>query len=181
NIITLRVPVTKLDTTLKSMAPLVDFLDYRTIKAENVSFNIFADLLEQQRIASHNARMGKHIDNSKTTKMNDITNAEDNITNNEAEADNVKVGIFRREDSIKYSVVTMYIYQRQTFRRVLIPNDKNIAAYEPSFGHKFISAIEDGWGALLSLIIGLTQIWSVLLILALIAYVAYRFYKRKKG
>jgi hypothetical protein len=181
NTITLRVPVTKLDTTLKSMAPLVDFLDYRTIKAENVSFSIFADMLEQQLMAQHNERMGKHVDNSKTTKLNDITAAEDNITNYGEEANRVKVDIFRREDSIKYSVVTMYIYQRQTFRRVLIPNDKNIAAYEPSFGHKFISAIEDGWGALLSLIIGLTQIWSVLLILALVAYFAYLFYKKRKG
>ncbi len=173
NTITLRVPVAKLDTTLKCIAPLVDFLDYRTIKTDNVSFDIFSNLLEQQRMFRHNARLSKDVDNTKAKKLSDVTDAEDNITASEADADNIKVDIFRREDSIEYSVVTMYIYQRQSFKRVLIPNDKNISAYEPSFGHKLVTAIKYGWSSLLSLILGLIEIWWVLILLGLIFYLVY--------
>ena len=181
NTITLRVPSAKLDTTLKCIAPLVDFLNYRTIKANNVSFDIFGNLLEQERIARHNARLSKEVDNTKTHKLSDVTDAENDMLAKEAESDNVKVDIFKREDSIKYSVVTMFIYQRQSFRRVLIPNDKNITAYEPGFGHKFVAAIKYGWIALLDIILGLTQVWAILLLIGLAIYIAYhRWFKRPK-
>jgi hypothetical protein len=181
NTITLRVPSTNLDTTLKCMAPLVDFFDYRTIKARNVSFDIFSNMLEQQRIARHNARLSKEVDNSKTKKLSDVTDAENDMLQKEAESDNVKVDIFRRDDSIKYSVVTMSIYQRQTFKRVLIANDKNIDAYEPGFGQKFVVAIKYGWTAILELILGLAQVWGVLLIITIVIYATYRrWFKRPK-
>jgi len=174
NTMTLRVPHTNLDTTLKCMAPLVDYLNYRVIKANNVSFDIFSNLLAEMRMEKHNERLGKEISSTKTKSLAEVTNAENDITGKEAEEDNIKMDIMRREDSIKYSVITLNIYQRQSFRRTLIPNDKNIDAYQPGFGQKFVAGIKSGWNMLTGLILFLTQIWSILLIMAVVIYFVYK-------
>ena len=49
NEITIRVPNTKLDTTLKDIAKTVDNLNFRVIKAEDVSLQILANRLSQTR------------------------------------------------------------------------------------------------------------------------------------
>lgn len=174
NTMTLRVPHTNLDTTLKCMAPLVDFFNYRIIKANNVSFDIFSNLLAEMRMEKHNERLGREVSSTKNKSLAEVTNAENDITSKEAEEDNIKVDIMRREDSIKYSVITLNIYQRQSFKRTLIANDKNIDAYQPGFGQKFVASIKSGWNMLTGFILFLTQMWSILLILGVVGYFVYR-------
>ena len=53
NDIVIRVPNQQLDTTLKSIATLIGFIDYRVIKAEDVTLNELSNTLTQKRTTQH--------------------------------------------------------------------------------------------------------------------------------
>ncbi len=175
NTIVMRVPNSELDTTLKCIAPLVDFMDYRYIKANNVSLKLFAKRLEQDRLERHNARLAKQVDNTKTKKLSDVTDAENDMLAKDEMKDNAMLDNLRTEDSIKYSAITIYLYQRQSLKRELIANDKNINAYEPGFGYKFVSAIKFGWNIIVQLVLFFANIWTLILLLVLGVYLYYKY------
>src|ERR1043165_1206073 len=56
NTMTIRVPNTKLDTTLKSIAGLIYFIDHRTISANDVALSLLANKLTQERMARSEQR-----------------------------------------------------------------------------------------------------------------------------
>ena len=49
NSMTLRVPNTMLDSTLKAITPLVDYLDFRVIKADDVSIQLLSNQMSKKR------------------------------------------------------------------------------------------------------------------------------------
>lgn len=63
NNMTLRVPNIKLDSTLKDIAKQIDYLDYRVIKANDISLLLFSNKLTQKRLKKHSDRLSEAIDN----------------------------------------------------------------------------------------------------------------------
>ncbi|HRH39421.1 MAG TPA: DUF4349 domain-containing protein, partial [Flavobacteriales bacterium] len=176
---TLRVPVAKLDTTLKSLARFVDFLDHRTVKAEDVRLMLLANRMEQQRVEHHAERVRQAIDDQ-GHKLKETMPAEDRLLDRQEQADNAKLSNLGLEDRIAYSTITLDVYQRQSTRHELLPNEQSIDAYQPSFFSELGSALHDGWKLLMHFFLFLARSWSVLLIL-LVAFVIGRRLLRAKG
>src|SRR6187431_3022873 len=59
NNITIRVPNKRLDTVIKCIAKQIDYLDYRVIKADDVSLKILSNQLSQNRSAINEKRVEK--------------------------------------------------------------------------------------------------------------------------
>jgi hypothetical protein len=173
NSITLRVPNTKLDTTLKSIATLIDYLDYRIIKADDVALNIYANKLTQNRATKYEQRLAIAIDN-KGKKLNETSNAEELLSSKQEQADNAKISNLTLQDQIKFSTISLNIYQRQSIKRELISNYKNIEQFTPSFSNRFLDALKSGWEILQSIIIFFAQMWSFFLT----AFILFIIYKR---
>lgn len=76
NTMTLRVPNTKLDSTLKDIAKSIDYLDYRIIKADDVSLQILANDFTQKRATNNYNRITNDIENNRK-KLNETTDAEE--------------------------------------------------------------------------------------------------------
>ena len=157
NSITLRVPNTKLDTTLKEISNNIDYLDFRIIKAEDVALQILSNNLTQKRSAKNEERLTNAIDN-RGKKLNETTVAEEILLSKQEQADNAKISNLSLTDQIKFSTINLSIYQRQTIKRELISNDKNIDAYEPGFGTKILDALKYGWDILETFIVFLTKL-----------------------
>lgn len=177
NSITLRVPNTKLDTTLKEISKNIDYLDYRIIKAEDVALQILSNNLTQKRSAKNEERLTNAIDN-RGKKLNETTIAEEVLLSKQEQADNAKISNLSLTDQIKFSTINLSIYQRQTIKRELISNDKNIDAYEPSFGRKILEALKYGWVILETFLVFLTKLWGLFLF-AIVAYFIYKKYGHK--
>jgi len=177
NSITLRVPNTKLDTTLKEISNNIDYLDYRIIKAEDVALQILSNNLTQKRSAKNEERLTNAIDN-RGKKLNETTVAEEILLSKQEQADNAKISNLSLTDQIKFSTINLSIYQRQTIKRELISNDKNIDAYEPSFGNKILEALKFGWDILETFIVFLTKLWGLFLF-AIVVYFVYKKYGHK--
>lgn len=177
NDLIIRVPNTKLDTTLKEISKNIDYLDYRVISAEDVSLLILRKKLAQKRLAINADRMKRAIEKT-GKKLTNITEAEDALLNRQEEADNEKLSNLELLDKIKYSTITLSIYQRQSLKRELIANDKNIDAYEPSFASKVWGSMRYGLDILKKFILFLAKMWGLILI-GIVAVIIYKKFNEK--
>jgi Domain of unknown function (DUF4349) len=174
NSIKIRVPNTKLDTTLKEISRNIDYLDYRIIKAEDVALQILSNNLIQKRSAKNQERLANAID-KKGKKLNETTNAEELLLDKQEQSDNAKISNLSLTDQIEFSTINIFIYQRQTFKRELILNDKNVDAYDPSFGSKILESLKFGWDILETFLVFLTKLWGLFLF-AILVYILYKKY-----
>lgn len=175
NTMTIRVPNTKLDTTLKLISQHIDFLDYRIIKAEDVALQLLSNDLIRKRVSENENRITKAIDN-RGKKLKETTSAEELLLNKQEQSDNAKISNLSLKDQINFSTISLYLYQRQTIKHELIANDKNIEAYQPGFGQKTIEAFKTGWNILEKFLVFLFSMWG-LVIFGIVAYLLYRKYK----
>jgi hypothetical protein len=175
NTITIRVPNTRLDTTLKLISQHIDYLDYRIIKADDIALQLLSNNLTQKRVAKSEQRISNAIDN-RGKKLKETTTAEELLINKQEQADNAKISNLSLTDQVNFSTISLYLYQRQTIRRELIANNINIDAYEPGFGKKMLEALKKGWNILEALFLFLCSMWS-LIIVGIIAYLLYKKYK----
>lgn len=163
NSMVLRVPVENLDTTLKSLVKYIDYLDYRNINTNDITLEMLANKLEQARIAKFNQRLAFTVDN-KSSKLADAQSAEESMLNQQANSDNALIENLRKDDQVKYSTITLHIYQPETIRQELIAREKDIDVYEPGLGSKLASACSSGWHGLQLLLVGIVTLWPLWLI-----------------
>jgi hypothetical protein len=177
NSIVLRVPNTKLDTTLKNIAKNIDYLDYRIIKADDISLQMLANKLTENRVIKNETRLAKDIDNN-TKKLTETINAEELLFNKQEQADNAKLSNLSMADQISFSTVQLLIYQAETVKRTVIANNKKIIAYEPGFWSRLWEALQFGWSMILELFLFVSKLWAFLLG-GVLLYWLYKRYKRK--
>lgn len=179
NSITIRVPNTKLDTTLKDISRNIDYLDYRNIKAEDVALLLLSNKLTIKRATKNTERISNDID-KQGKKLPETTNAEGVLLSKQEKADEARINSLSLLDQVNYSTITIYLYQRQAIKHEIIATNKPIREYEPSFFIKIGESFRVGWEVLESIIIQLAKLWALLFI-AILGYGLYvKLYKRKK-
>ena len=178
NDITIRVPNKRLDTVIKSIAKQIDFLDYRIIKADDVSLKMLSNQLSQTRGASNEKRIEKAID-TKGKKINDIMEAENTLANKKEQNDNAKLENLSIEDQVNFSTLTIKIYQNESVKQDIIASTKDSNYYKPNIGIRILDSLKSGWYVLLNLIVLLFEIWWLLL-LSIGGYFLYKKYNKKE-
>lgn len=171
NNITIRVPNTRLDTVIKTIAKQIDFLDYRVIKADDVSLKILANQMTQNRGNENEERLENAIDN-KGKKLNSIIDAEENLAGKKEQNDNSKLDNLSLKDQVNFSTLTLQIYQRETIKQEMVANEKSINAYRPNIGLQILDSLKTGWFMLEGIIAFIVQLWAIILIgfLVLLGY-----------
>ena len=178
NDITIRVPNYNLDTTLRTIAHFIDYLDYRTIKAQDVSLDLLANQMAEKRISKHTERLTDAID-GKGKKLKETTSAEESLYNKEADKEKSILSSLSIKDKIDFSTIYLNIYQRQAIKRTVIENHKNIDKYEPGLFAQIGESLKTGWHVLKAIIIGLVKIWPLFLI-GIVIWLVIKFAIRKK-
>lgn len=177
NNITIRVPNTQLDTVIKTIAKQIDFLDFRVIKADDVSIQMLANKMAQNRSTNHEKRLETAIDN-KGKKLNDITNAEDNLASQKEENDNKKLENLSLQDQVNFSTLTLQIYQREGIRHEMIADEKSIDSYRPHIGLQILEGLKTGWYILEAIIGFVVQLWSIIAIGILSVFLYKKYFKK---
>jgi hypothetical protein len=162
NNIILRIPNSNLDSSLISIAKMVDYLDYRTIKADDIRLQILSNELTIQRLSKHEKRLRGAIED-RGKKLRETGLAEENLLYKKETEDNATISNLALMDQVNYSTINLSIYQRQEVKRELIANDKNIESYEPGFVKKLLDSLKDGWKIMESLILFMVQFWGLIL------------------
>jgi hypothetical protein len=177
NNMTIRVPNVKLDSTLKAIASLVDYLEYRTIKADDVALQIKANQKAQVRALDNSQRVRTAIDN-RGKKLNETTDAELLASNRQREADDAEISNLSLQDQVNYSTVSLSLYQRTETRQWVIAND-NQDKFRPSLGLRLWESIKMGWHFVEDIFVFFTRLW-LLILLGFVGFVIYRKYRSRK-
>jgi len=178
NNIILRVPNYNLDSTIRGMAHLITYLDFRIIKANDVSLTLAANNMAQHRINNTTQKLN-NIADKKNLPVGELSNVQQNIEDKQAQLDQVKYDKMKLMDEVKFSTVNINIYQRQTLKREMVCNEKSIKPFEPSFGTKLVDALVFSWEILLAIFLFFVRIWFILLIILVGIIVCRRFFRRK--
>ena len=177
NNLTIRVPNAKLDTVISVISNQIDFLDFRVIKADDVSIQLLSNQLAQNRSSKKEKRLEKAID-TKGTKLKSIVDAEDKLGDQVEQNDAKKIENLSLEDQVNFSTLTIQIYQRNSFRQELVLNEKSKNAYRPALWIEIKDAFVSGWYQIESMLTFLIQLWSIILLL-MIGFLLYKKHFKK--
>ncbi|MEO8533562.1 MAG: DUF4349 domain-containing protein [Flavobacterium sp.] len=177
NNVTIRVPNTQLDTVIKTIAKQIDFLDFRVIKADDVSLKLLSNQLSQKRSAATEKRVEKAID-TKGKKINDIMEAENALANQKETKDNSIIDHLSMQDQINFSTITLQLYQNETIRQEITASEKDSREYKPNLGIQIIDSLKSGWYILEAIFVFLLNLWPFIL-LGAGGFFLYRKYGRK--
>ena len=173
NNITIRVPNTKMDTVIKTIAKQIHFLDYRIIKADDVSLQMLSNELAQKRSNSSEKRLANAID-SKGKKLNQIVDAEATLDVKKEQNDASKLQNLSLQDQVNFSTLTLNIYQDESIKQEMVANEKSINAYRPNIGLQIWDSVKTGWFMLEHIISFVVVLWPF----ALIGFLGFLGYKK---
>ncbi len=179
NNMTLRVPNTELDSTLRAIGKLAEFLELRVIKAENVTLSIKEKQLAANRLKKYDNRVSNAIDN-KGNRLSDISEAEENRLNRQEQSDNNLIEELSLKDKIDYSTIQIEMYQRSSTMKTIVESEKEVEPYTTSFGIRLMNGVKTGWKILEFIVLAIVNTWSILLIIAATLFTIRYFIKRKK-
>lgn len=163
NDITIRVPNTQLDTVIKTIAKQIHFLNYRVIKANDVTLQMLSNKMAQKRSTSSEDRLAKAID-TKGKKLNQIVEAEDKLEDKKEQNDANKLQNLSLEDQVNFSTLTLQIYQDETITQEMIANEKSLNSYRPNIGLQIWESLKSGWFILENILAFLVSLWPFILI-----------------
>ena len=173
NNITIRVPNTKMDTVIKTIAKQIHFLDYRIIKADDVSLQMLSNELAQKRSNSSEKRLENAID-SKGKKLNQIVKAEETLDAKKEQNDASKLQNLSLQDQVNFSTLTINIYQDESIKQEMVANEKSINAYRPNIGLQISDSIKTGSFMLENIVSFIVVLWPF----ALIGFLGFLGYKK---
>jgi hypothetical protein len=183
NSITIRVPNTKLDTTLKQISRNIVYLNSRVIKADDVALQLLSNSLTINRSTKNEKRLKEAIEN-RGQKLNETTSAEELLLNKQEQADNARISNLSLKDQINFSTINLTIYQNEGVIYEKIASEKNTSQYKPSFGFRILDSLLNGWVIFEEIVIFLFNLWGLVL-LGVILFLGYKLYvfkfKKKKN
>ena len=177
NDMTIRIPNKQLDTVLQSLRKEIDFLDSRKVSQEDVSLQLLANKMAQNRSENSENRIEKAID-TKGKKLNNVIDAEETLANKKEENDNKKIENLSLNDKVNFSTINLSLYQREVIKNQLYASEKSINKYRPNLGFQIWDGLKSGWFMLEGIIAFVAQLWSLILI-GFLAWFGYKKFLKK--
>jgi len=170
--LTLRVPDTQLDSLLNEVQVLSHFLIYRNITAENVSLRLLTNQWSARRADNSRQRISGDINRQKT-KLSETIKAEDKFDEQATDVDNATLSNLVLEDAIRFSTVSISIYQDAGVQTSLLIRHKPVVPFELPFWDKLSTAAGEGLQIIEDLTIFIVRIWALIAV-AILALLIYR-------
>lgn len=169
--ITLRVPVAFFDSAVNEVQKSALFLHYKRTSANDISLQYLSNQLK----SSANEKSGSRIQDAssaKGKKLEEIVNAEQAASNLAESSIDRKIANFELQQKVNFSSIQVNLHQaNEVYKEVIINTD--ISSYQPSFGERFLYAVNSGWNGLVSFFLFLIQIWPAILFIFLV-YILFR-------
>jgi len=140
NDIIIRIPNHQLDKMLAEASSLIDYLDFRKIRADDVTKNFQGAKLSENRFLAHQKRLEKAID-GKGQKLDQMINGENDLLAKHEWADDSRVQTLELAHDVAYSTVSINIYQAETTKKEITTYASIPEPYVPSFGTKVMEAL----------------------------------------
>lgn len=168
----IRVPYRLLDTTLRSIGKLSDFLDQRNVSAEDVGLQMLEQELARLREADYREDLSQSEENKNSPKA-------DRARASRAASDQARIETLKLEDAIRFSTVRIDIYQLPQIRQVLVANT-DVPAPRQALATRLGEALQSGGEILIVLFLGIVHLWGVILLAAALFF-GWKWLQKRKG
>jgi hypothetical protein len=172
--LTLRVPVTKADSVIQAIPGMVSFMEHRTLKQSDVTFQYLGNELKND-VGEDNgaatpamAQARKKADPLEVQKYND---------NRQEKSISRTMENMQLQDAINYTTITVDLSQPEQVFTQIIVNPEYVSA--TPFLLQCKAALYNGWTFVRGLVIVLMNLWPVLLIAGAI-WIIYRNIKKRQ-
>ncbi len=162
--IVLRVPYRQLDTTLRSIGRMAEFLDHRNISAEDVGLQLLEQELALLRQRSYQTQIETTVQPNE--KYDAAGRAADRLLQSRSAADASRLETLKIEDQVLFSTITLYIYQSIEVHQTMVANT-DIKPVRRSLGGQLAEAFNNGRRLLEILFLGIVNLWSIFLVVGL--------------
>lgn len=159
----LRVPDYRMDSLLADLSRSSSVILNREIRCDDVRIQILANRLSHQRVKKINQRLSADID-LKGRKLPEIEQAEKTMEEKDESADNAMLSNLALDDAVKFSTVSIEIYQDPVIVYKQIAREKTLTEYQTPFLTQLVESLSDGWKLVEDLILSFSKYWSVLLV-----------------
>ena len=161
--ISIRVPSEKLDILIEEISQGVEHFDNMNISSNDVTEE-FVDV--EARLKTRKALEARYLELlSKAGTMSDILLIENQINTLRSEIESIEGRMKYLSNQVSYSTLNLSYY-------AVIP-------VQAQLGEKFIKGLQNGWTAVLYVIIILPNLWPLLLLAVIIAIVIWRYHKKR--
>lgn len=161
--LSIRVPSEKLDVLLEEISQGVEHFDNMNISSNDVTEE-YVDV--EARLKTRKALETRYLELlSKAGTMSDILLIENQINILRTEIESIEGRMRYLSNQVSYSTLNLSYY-------AVIP-------VQAQLGEKFIKGLQNGWTAVLYIIILIPNLWPLLLLAIIIALVIWRYQKRK--
>ena len=158
----IRVPNQNLDSLLRKINPLIEYLEKRTIHAEDVRVQMLANQLKAKRLSENKNRFEKSVD-SRNGNASMGLEAESEVLNKQMTADEYMLNNMSLADKVNFSTVNMTIYQATALYKEMAENPSR--NFEPNLLQRLWSSLKTGWRFISNLLVVLTKGWSIIAII----------------
>ena len=163
NQLSMRIPNQYFEKAIREIQPIMTFVDYKNITAEDVSFSLMAKDLSKKRFTDFEKRYKKGIA-EKGKKLDETAKAEENLLDVQTQADINKVQTLSLKDQVNYSNLTIEVYQPVTNAIETSLNMDNRFAFKPNLFLRIWSSLKIGWYVFEEVIVFLSKLWLFILI-----------------
>ncbi|MDO8367627.1 MAG: DUF4349 domain-containing protein [Saprospiraceae bacterium] len=167
----IRVPYQMLDTTLRSIGRLSDFLDLRHVNASDVGLQ----MLEQEL---SKLREGIYRNDLDQAEENKISPKADRARASRAASDHARIETLKLEDAIRFSTITVDVYQVPEIRQMMVTNT-DVPIPQRPLAARLGEALRSGGEILLVMLLGMVHLWSLIL-LAVLGYFTWKWLRKRK-
>ncbi len=164
-----KVPSSQLEEFMQEVSSIATFVYSSKLDIDDKSIDYLASSLKQksrQELLS--------LAKKKTIKSNEAAS----LIDKEDERIDQIINNKRIDTDVRYSSIQLNLSQPPVIRKEIVANEE-LSAYNLPFFHRLGNALVNGWELFLSLIIGVTNLW-MLIILGLVSWFAFRLYKQKR-
>ncbi len=175
NEMTLRVPQQNLDSVIRAFSPLVSFLHYRILSAEDVQLKLLAEEMQKKRDQSLDKRLEDAIQKSEDAPLDEVRDTEVARHQQQTHSDLATLERMKLEDKIAYSELSIYFYQPEVYRTYQIAHVNPIAV---PFSQQMALAFQRSLHFMQALVLVFIEVWYLLFIGGLLLYGYYHFIVR---
>lgn len=161
--LSIRVPSDKLDILIEEISQGVEHFDNMNISSNDVTEE-FVDV--EARLKTRKALEARYLELlSKAGTMSDVLLIENQINTLRAEIESIEGRMKFLSSQVSYSTLNLSYY-------AVIP-------VQAQLGEKFLKGLQNGWTAVLYVIILLPNLWPLLLLALIIVIVIWRYQKKR--
>jgi hypothetical protein len=168
----LKIPTEQLDLALLRFESTLDQVTYRVTKTEEVSLSKYREDLRRMNALHQANRLSSKSDKGQLRKK-DVPTVEQSRFDVQEKADDALVSSYNLSDQIEMSTVEMTIEQPSVLVRNREVNTELSQFSGVHFLTKWNQSLKQGWSMLESILIWITQFWSIVLLI-LLFYILYK-------